>query len=357
MINVLHWSWAAGVMLMVSSVSAAGDSPGVAINSDRMTTLWPVDELPGHDPGRLETLRPYERGKIPVVFIHGLWGSPRNWDRMIEDLDRDPALQTRYQFWTYRYASGDSILYSAHLLRQSLRGARRVCDPAGSDAAFDRMVLVGHSLGGILAKLMVQSGGPLLWQTVCMRSLDDVIAPTADRQLLHQVFFYKPVQEVRRLIFVATPHRGSPLATGTLGELGTRLCWRPNRFHQAHDVLLSRNDPDLFGHESRGLLATSADELAFRNPLLLRFCDLSLDSSIRSHSVIADLRDPPRPDGTDGLVPYASSHLEGVVSELLVHGLHICVNQPAVIAEVRRILIEHLANESARYSESKGEIQ
>jgi pimeloyl-ACP methyl ester carboxylesterase len=350
MINVSHCSWAAGVVLIVSSVSAAGDSPGVAINSDRTTALWPVAELPGHDSGRLLTLRPYERGKIPVVFIHGLWGSPHNWDRMIEDLDGDPVLQTRYQFWTYRYASGDPILYSAHLLRQSLRGARRVCDPAGTDAAFDQVVLVGHSLGGILAKLMVQSGGPLLWQTVCTRPLDDAIAPTEDRQLLHQAFFYKPVREVRRVIFVATPHRGSPLASGALGELGTRLCWRPNRFRQAHEVLLSRNDPDIFGHGFRGLLATSADELSFRHPLLLRFCDLSIDSSIRLHSVMADFRDPPKPDGTDGLVAYSSSHLEGVASELLVHGLHICVAHPAVIAEVRRILMEHATPAPARSS-------
>ena len=341
MINVSHCSWAAGVVLIVSSVSAAGDSPGVAINSDRTTALWPVAERPGHDSGRLLTLRPYERAKIPVVFIHGLWGSPHNWDRMIEDLDGDPVLQTRYQFWTYRYASGDSILYSAHWLRQSLRGARRVCDPAGTDAAFDRMVVVGHSLGGILAKMMVQSGGPRLWHTVCARPIDQVIEPTEECRPLRQAFFYKPVPEVRRVIFIATPHRGSPLASGRLRELGTRLCWQPNRFRQAQEVLLSHNEPDMFAPEFRGDLATSAGELAPGHPLLLRLCELGIDTSVRSHSVIADLRDPPKPDGTDGIVPYSSSHLDGVASELLVHGLHICVNHPAVIEEVRRILMEH----------------
>jgi hypothetical protein len=73
---------------------------------------------------------------------------------------------------------------------------------------------------------------------------------------------------------------------------------------------------------------------------------LGIDSSVRSHSVIADLHDPPKSDGTDGIVPYSSSHLDGVASELLVHGLHICLNHPAVIEEVRRILMEHLGNES-----------
>jgi len=109
--------------------------------------------------------RPYERGKVPVVLIHGLWGRPQLWDRMVESLEADPALRRRYQFWTFRYASGDSIPFSAHLLRQSLRRARRCFDPAGTDAAFDRMVVVGHSLGGILAKMLVQRSGSGLRRT------------------------------------------------------------------------------------------------------------------------------------------------------------------------------------------------
>jgi pimeloyl-ACP methyl ester carboxylesterase len=351
MITVTRCSWAAGVALFLTSLSAAGDSPAVAIKSDRTTAPLRRDELPEHDRGRLETRRPYERGKVPVVLIHGLWGSPRNWDPMIEGLEADPALRTRFQFWTVGYASGDSIPYSAHLLRESLRRARRVFDPDGTDAAFDRMVVVGHSLGGILAKMMVQSGGPRLWQTVCARPIDQVIEPTEECRPLRQAFFYKPVPEVRRVIFIATPHRGSPLASGRLRELGTRLCWQPNRFRQAQEVLLSHNEPDLFAPGFRSDLATSAGELAPGHPLLLRLCELGIDTSVRSHSVIADLRDPPKPDGTDGIVPYSSSHLDGVASELLVHGLHICVNQPAVIEEVRRILMEHatpLAEPSSR---------
>ena len=152
----------------------------------------------------------------------------------------------RYQFWTFRYASGDSIPFSAHLLRQSLRQARRLFDPEGTDAAFDRMVVVGHSLGGILAKMMVQSSGSRLWQTVCARPIDQVAGPPEDRRLLQQAFCYKPVPEVRRVVFIATPHRGSPLASGPLRALGARLCWRPNRFRQALRERLGEQRARLF---------------------------------------------------------------------------------------------------------------
>jgi triacylglycerol esterase/lipase EstA (alpha/beta hydrolase family) len=341
MIAGTRCSWTAIVVLILTSLSAAGDSQGVVIDSGRPAVRLALQKLPGHDPGRPETRRPYERGKVPVVFVHGLWGSPRNWDRMIADLEADPALRTRFQFWTVRYASGDSIPYSAHLLRQSLRRAREAFDPDGTDTTFNRMILVGHSLGGILAKRMVQSGGPRLWQTICERPIEQILGPPEEVELLRQAFFYKPVPEVRRVIFIATPHRGSPLATGTLGGLGTQLCWRPNRFRQGYDALFSRNQPDMFAPGLRGGPGTSVGELAPGHPFLLGLCDLGIDPSVRSHSVIADLRAPERPSGTDGIVPYSSSHLDGVVSESLVHGSHHCVNDPAVIEEIGRILNEY----------------
>jgi hypothetical protein len=105
--------------------------------------------------------------------------------------------------------------------------------------------------------------------------------------------------------------------------------------------VLANNDPDLFTPEILEELPTSAGELATGHPLLKGLCGQRIEPSVRSHSIIADVRDRPDPGATDGIVPYASSHLEGVDSELVVRGLHICVDHPVVIREVRRILVEH----------------
>jgi hypothetical protein len=209
------------------------------------------------------------------------------------------------------------------------------------------MVVIGHSLGGILAKMMVQDSGSRLWATVCARPIDQVGGPPEDCRLLEQAFCYKPVPEVRRVVFIATPHRGSPLASGTLRKIGTRLCGRPNPLLQALETVRAANEHDLFSADILKERPTSAGELAPGHRLLAGLCELSIDPSVCAHSIIADIHGPPNPGVSDGIVPYSSSHLEGVASELLVRGLHICLDHPDVIAEVRRILKEHYGLDEA----------
>ena len=129
MIAMIRCSRAIGVVLILTTPSTASDSPIVAAQPAREARVLPGARVLEKGPGRLESQRPYERGKVPVVLVHGLWGSPRNWHRMIEDLEANSVLRTRCQFWTFQYESGDSILDSAHSLRQSLRQARRSSIP------------------------------------------------------------------------------------------------------------------------------------------------------------------------------------------------------------------------------------
>ena len=167
-----------------------------------------------YEPTGLALLRPYKRGKVPVLFIHGLWSSPWSWSHMIESLETDSALRDRYQFWTFGYSTGDPLPYSAVLLRSNLDDVRRKFDPEGSDRTFDEMVVVGHSMGGLLTKMMVQETGARLWQIVSDRPIDELAGDPADRELFRRALFYKPRPEVRRVVFIATPHRGSDVDQG-----------------------------------------------------------------------------------------------------------------------------------------------
>ena len=83
---------------------------------------------------------------------------------MIETLAADPAIDGGFQFWTFGYSTGNPIPYSAYLLRRDLDEARRRLDPGKTDPAFDRMVLIGHSMGGLLCKMIAVDSGDRLWR-------------------------------------------------------------------------------------------------------------------------------------------------------------------------------------------------
>ena len=162
-----------------------------------------------------------------------------------------------------------------------------------------------------------------------------------DRDLLRRALFFHPRPEVRRVIFIATPHRGCYFDQGGVQRLGSRLIRLPDPLRASYGRLKAANAPDFFRPPFRDALPTSIDELAWESPMLVALGRLSLAPEVKYHSIIADRHDPPRIGGGDGVVPYDSAHLAGAASELLVSSGHLCQGKPAVIREVRRILAEH----------------
>ena len=342
-----HASAAAVVTTLIVATSAWAQAPSKVESSRAAPGPAPkradadVLSLFRFESTGLSLVRSYQRGRIPVVLIHGLWSNPCSWCQMIDALEADAALRERYQFWTFGYSTGDPLPYSAALLRRDLDEARRKFDPDRSDAAFDRMILVGHSMGGLLAKMMVVDTGTRLWRLISDRPVEDLAGDQADRELFRSGLIFKPRPEVRRVVFIATPHRGSRVDRGGLGRLGSRLVRLPDPLRASYGRLLARNGPDFFTERFRKGLPTSIDELEWQSPILSRLDELGLAPAIKAHSIIADRHDPPGPGGSDGLVPYESAHLDGTVSESLVSSGHLCQDHPAVIGEVRRILAEH----------------
>jgi pimeloyl-ACP methyl ester carboxylesterase len=300
-----------------------------------------MPDLLRYEPTGLSLLGPYARGKIPVVFIHGLWVNPASWHRMVATLDEDPAIKGHYQFWTFGYSTGDPIPYSAHLLRKNLEEARRKFDPDRSDAAFERMVVVGHSMGGLLTKMMAVDSGDRLWRVISDRPFGELAGDEEDVDLFRGGLFFMARPEVRRVIYIATPHRGSRFDRGPIQHVGTRLVRIPDPLCATHHRLVSRNGPDFFREHFRKGIPTSIDELEFGSPMLTGLAGLPTSPAVKVHSIIAIRPGTPTGNRTDGLVSYDSAHIEGVVSERIVATGHLCQDHPEVIAEVKRILAEH----------------
>ena len=161
-------------------------------------------------------LRPYAPGKIPLVFVHGLASSPVAFVQAINEFQNDPVLSARYQFWMFVYPTGRPIVRSALRLREALGRAEAAY---GADPAFRRMVVVGHSMGGILAHMVASDSGREVWDAALNVPPEGLRASPATRAAIDRLLFFRPLPYVRRVVFIATPHRGSRLANGLVGRV------------------------------------------------------------------------------------------------------------------------------------------
>ena len=116
-------------------------------------------------------MEPYDPNKIPVVMVHGFWSSPTTWARMFNDLRANPDIHSNYQFWFYSYPTGQPFWLSARQMRNDLDQIRRELDPRGDSPALDQMILVGHSMGGLVSTLQTMDSGSHFWEMVSDRSI------------------------------------------------------------------------------------------------------------------------------------------------------------------------------------------
>src|SRR5215469_2352371 len=297
-------------------------------------------------PTQLASIDAYRPGRIPVVFVHGTASSAGRWGDMVNDLLDDLRIRDRYQFWFFTYDTGNPVLYSAALLREALRDAVRKLDPAGTDPALSEMVVIGHSQGGLLAKAMVVDTGDRVWEAIAYKPIDQVRLSQEGRDLLRRAVFIKPLPYVRRVVFIATPHRGSYLTEYPVAEFLGRFLTLPLRIVRT-GIELAQNAGD-FKVNPSNLESGSLFGMTPNNPVLQTMAATPIAPGVHAHSIIAVAGNGPVEGSDDGVVEYSSSHLVGVDSEYIVRSSHSVQSNPYAIEEVRRILLLHAANVCTR---------
>jgi hypothetical protein len=320
------------------------------------------DALPVGD--GLMMMEPYRPGKIPVVLVHGTASSPARWAEMLNEYQSDPVLSVKYQFWIFMYTTGNPILYSASLLRESLQHTLAEIDPQGKDLALRRMVVVGHSQGGLLTKLQVISSGTQFWDNGTDIPFDEIEVRPETRELLQKAVFFEPQPFVESVVFISTPHSGSFLAGRWMGRLASRLFQAPkvlmdlSRELSETGVLVAgqevvkragsffgrfREDEDAELQRKIASPSSSVDNMDPNQPFIRTLQSIPVASSVRAHSIIPVRGGAPPTGQNDGVVEYASAHISEAISEYVVyHSMHSTQSHPETIQELRRILLDHI---------------
>jgi pimeloyl-ACP methyl ester carboxylesterase len=289
---------------------------------------------------RLVQVQPYAPNKIPVLFVHGLQDTPVAWVPMVNALWADPVLRRNYQVCVFSYPSGYPVQYSALLLRRELEAFDRTFPHHRS------IILVGHSMGGIISRLMItDSGGDRLWRYFFGKPPAETKLSPESKALVEEGLIFKPRRNVARVIFISTPHRGSIIAQNSIGRIGSSLIRKSVQYMNAGREILHasivQEDPTVL---KLNRLPNSIDTLSPNDPFVKEMNALPMAKRIPYHSIIGDRGRGDTPNSSDGVVPYWSSHLDGAESEKIVPSGHGAEHSAQGIAEVLRILHEHIAS-------------
>lgn len=290
--------------------------------------------------GELTALEPYRPGRIPVVFVHGTASGPGRWADMTNDLIIDPSIRNRFQFWYFTYDTGNPILYSAALFRELLQKTVGQLRKKYQDPALNAMVLIGHSQGGLLAKLTAVDTGTTFWDAISNSPLEGMKLSDQTRDLLQRSLFIESLPFINRLVFIATPQHGSYVAGSWAAHQLAKFVKLPGQLMSGITDLMSLK-LDTLKLNIQGVNLGSVSGMEPGSTLMTVLPQTPLAHGVSGHSIIAVEGDGPLEEGNDGVVAYQSAHVEGMESEFVVRSGHSCQSNTHTIQEVRRILLLH----------------
>jgi pimeloyl-ACP methyl ester carboxylesterase len=286
-------------------------------------------------------LQDYDPHKTPIVMVHGLGASPLIWARLTNRILGTPDLRSRYQIWQVIYQTNAPELVDRLRVQQFLDKAWSQLDPDGQDAARHGMVLIGHSMGGVVARLLTADSGDVLWDAAVTVPFNQVHGSESDRTLVHNVLDFKPYPGVGKAIFLASPHLGSPLSDDFIGRLARRIVTphgpEPDALRRIVDANPSTVQRDLLmDYRKEGI--SSISTLSTNQPVSHAAQALMPAKGIRYYTIAGNLPGASVPG--DGVVPLASAILAGAMSTIIVTSGHKVYNNDQAIAQIIKILRE-----------------
>ncbi len=288
---------------------------------------------------------PYDPDKIPIVFVHGLVSSPDAFKNVINELVPEPWFREKYQIWLYNYPTGNPWVYSSMKFREKMRDAIAYARTKGHDRNLERMVVVAHSMGGLITRSSVTDPKTVIYDGIFKKPIDQIQVSQENRRLLREGLLYQPLTEPSRVVFMAVPHRGSPMASMQLSMWISKLIRLPKTvtIELLDTTLLAVNDV-MQGENPSKRIPTSINSLSPTAPTTVALNKLQLPKRITFHSIIGDRGKGDTPNSSDGVVPYWSSHVQPVASEKIVPSNHSVPDSPEAAEELKRILKLHLGS-------------
>ncbi|MFT4066093.1 esterase/lipase family protein [Paraburkholderia sp.] len=296
----------------------------------------------GIDSPRIYMMQPFDPNRRIILMLHGLASSPEAWVNVANDIQGDDVLRQHFQVWQVYYPTNVPILVNLARIRRAARQTLAHFDPDGTAQASRGMVLIGHSMGGVLARLLVSTSGDELWTVFKDAYMPEGTDIDREDERLDRLLNFTPMPQVERAIFIAAPHRGTPFASNRLSRWVANLVRLPLALlNEIEEVMKTATSIDPQGATFH--VPNSIEQLRETDPMIRATSQLPISPHVCFHSIIARRRaNGPLEDSDDGVVPYRSAHLAGAVSEKVIVAGHSVQETPQAILEIRRILHEDI---------------
>ncbi|NNG81826.1 alpha/beta hydrolase [Acinetobacter sp. ANC 5378] len=291
----------------------------------------------------LYMLEPYNPNKKVIVLVHGLASSPEAWIRLTNDIMGDTVLRENFQVWQVFYSTNMPMIESRFQIYALLTQAFAQVDakaPAKKDA-----VLIGHSMGGIIARLLVSDADVTKKALAMMNNRQ--LNKYQKLPIVSQRLVMKDIPNFSRAIFLASPHRGTDYADRWFTKAARKIIRIPGAFLSAIGDSIQNQDldvKDLITQIDHGLIQNGPSDLSHQSKFMELTKDITPRKGLAFHSIMGNITNSDDLNIiTDDVVPYKSAHLNGAVSEKIIKGGHSIQETPEAVLELRRILRLHLA--------------
>lgn len=287
--------------------------------------------------------QPYDPDRIPVIFVHGLKSSPATFRKMVNQLAGQPWFREKYQAWFFNYPTGNPWLMTAARYRHFMAEAQRYAKQHGDRGNIHKAVIVAHSMGGIVTRASLSDPQNCFYDCYFKEPVEKLKIGPKGHAIIKEGLLYRPLTFPDRVVYLAVPHQGSPMAERFLFTWIARLIRLPKTLTvELLDITLNNAGALVAGDEKEHRLPTSIDTLAPHDPGIKALQKARMNPRIHRHSIIGDRGRGNSPNSSDGIVPYWSAHLSPVESEKIVPSNHSVPRNQEAIDEVQRILELHL---------------
>ena len=289
-------------------------------------------------------MRPYRKDLRTIILIHGLASSPEAWVNTANEIMGDKLLRDNYQIWQVYYPTNIPLLINRQEIAQAINRTIDHFDPSRTNPASKDITLIGHSMGGILTRLLVSDSGNTIIDALEQKY------PQASEKInqmdpkFKSILRFKPLQGVSTAIFLAAPHQGTPYADASWARYLASFVKLPlsivNKLGEMTLMIFGQDLP-------REINMTGVDNLSAKDPTIRVLAKLPISRNVTYYSIIGrENPEGPLEESSDGIVPYWSSHLDGAASEKVIVSGHSVQETPEAIIELRKILRNQLVDQN-----------